>query len=460
MKSTLLKRSLIAGAVVATSVATYIPMISAASATTVLTAAGSDTTENVMGNILSQTLPTGISAYNIPVYSTSNVTVPGDASCPTITFTRTIGDTPIPTATAPGIAIPNGSGAGRSALRDFLANTKRYTNGTEVTVAGDGQTAFNAATPVKGCVDIARSSSYSAASPNANGEYYAFALDAVSWATTSQFAPSTLTPAQLLGIYNCTYTDWSQVGGSAGPIQRYLPPDTSGTFSFFKSDLIGGLDATTKGPSDNANCPTVKRVDKNGDPFEENRGDKIPSADFQKAIFPYSAGQWVYQANNAANPTIDQRQVPGSGFYARLGGINNSGSADGTTKTNNANDVAWNTTDAKWQLNDAGLAVVQSGAPGGYPVVEANTTKLSGGTYATVANRGIRYVYNVVVTNAPSYNEAVSVIGFDNSTNGTKSPLCSGTYATNIASYGFSPLSTATNATYNIAGSTCRWFSA
>ena len=456
MKSTLLKRSLIAGAVVATSVVSYIPMISAASADSVQTAAGSDTTENVMGAILRETLPAGITAaYNVPVYSTSNFEVPGDANCPTITFSRTVGASPIPSPVAPGIAIPNGSGAGRTALKNYVANTKRYTAGAEV---ASGDAGFAAATPVKGCVDIARSSSYSAASPNAFGEYYAFALDAVSWATTSQLAPSTLTPAQLKGIYDCSYTDWSQVGGSAGPIQRYLPPDTSGTFSFFKSDLIGGYDATTVS---NANCPTVKRVDKNNDPFEENRGDKIPSVDFQKAIFPYSAGQWVYQANNAANPTIDQRQVAGSGFYARLGGINNSGSADGTTKLNNANDVAWNTTDAKWQLNDAGLSVVQSGAVGGYPVVEANATMYtSGATYATVANRGIRYVYNVLASNAPSYDDSVKLVGFDNSNAGAKSPLCSGTHATIISTYGFSPLPSTVNNTFNIAGSNCRKFAA
>lgn len=453
MKSTLLKRSLIAGAVVATSVATYIPMISAASADTVLTAAGSDTTENVMGNILSQTLPSGTTAYNIPVYSTTDVTVPGDAYCPTTTFTRTIGATPIPSPVAPGIAIPNGSGAGRDALKNYIANVKKYTAGVEVASSDAG---YASAIGVKGCVDIARSSSYSSSSPGTGGEFYAFALDAVTWATTSQLAPSTLTPADLLKIFNCTYTDWSEVGGSAGPIQRYLPPDTSGTKSFFQSDVLGTFDATTKGPSDNANCPAVKRIDKNGDPFEENRGDKIPSADFQKAIFPYSAGQWVYQANNAANPTIDQRQVPGSGFYARLGGINN---ATTGSKLNNANDVAWNTVDSKWQLNDAGLSVVQSGAVGGYPVVEGNTTKYtSGATYATVANRGIRYVYNVISTNSPSYDAAAAVVGFDNSSGGAKSPLCSGTYLTNIASYGFSPLPSSVNANFNIAGSTCRKF--
>ena len=443
MKSSLLKRSLIVGVAAFTSVAAFASTVGAASAS-VITAAGSDTTEKMMNDILSQSYaPVGDSYYNIPAYPSADVSVPGDANCPTITFAKT-------TATSPGIVAPNGSGAGRNALRDFLANNNKYLNGALST--------DDAAVGVKGCIDIARSSGFSGGSPaTGTGEYYAYALDAVSWASGSLAAPSTMTPADLLKVFNCTYTDWSQLpGGGAGPIQRYLPPDASGTYGFFKSDLLGGFDATTVS---NASCPAVKRVDKFGANLEENRADNIPQEDWQKAIFPYSAGQWVYQANNAVNPTIDHRQPAGGGFMAKLGGLNNSaaGLATGSdNQLNNANTAAWNRSDGVWQLNDAGLSTVQPGDPGGYPVVESNSTKASGGTYATVAYRGVRFVYNVLDTRSPDYTKALGIVGFDNSPGGSKSSVCSGGRRSIISSYGFAPLVSTSNATSNLAGSTCR----
>ena len=52
-------------------------------------------------------------------------------------------------------------------------------------------------------------------------------------------APATLSRAQLVGIYDCTITDWATVGGVAGPIQRYYPQVGSGTRSFFSTDILG-----------------------------------------------------------------------------------------------------------------------------------------------------------------------------------------------------------------------------
>jgi len=458
VKSSLLKRSLIAGAVVVTSVASTIPMIGAASAA-VITAAGSDTTENVMGSILSQLNTDANPTYNVPVYSTSNFTVPGDAYCPDITFTRTIGSLPIPSPTAPGIAAPNGSGAGRNALRDYVASTKRYSGGVEVTVAADGQSAYDAATPVKGCVDIARSSGFSSGSPAATkGQYFGFALDAVSWASPSTKAPSTLTIEQLQKIYNCTYTNWSQVGGQDGAIQRYLPQTSSGTRAYFISDVLGFSSSTTYNAV-GSDCPAAKIVDKNGDPFEENRGDKIPDADLETAILPYSAGQWAYQANNSVNPSIDQRKSS-TGVVTQIKGINRStfgktGSGDNTV--NNTGHVAYNTIDGRYQLNDAGWGNVDpTPDAAGYPVVVGNTTKDSGKTWDNVDFPGVRQVYNVLMTDSPSYSVARGMVGFDNVDGGAKSTLCSGGFKTTISAYGFSPMPSTANQTSNIAGSTCR----
>jgi len=360
---------------------------------------------------------------------------------------------------APAIAAPNGSGAGRNALRDYVANNKRYTNGSEVTVLANGQAAFDAATPVKGCVDIARSSSFSSGSPAATtGQYFAFALDAVSWASPSSLAPSTLTLDQLQKIYNCTYTDWSEVGGSAGKIQRYLPQVLSGTRSYFLSDLLGNSTANT---TDTVACPAIKIVDKDGIAFEENRGDKLPTADLEKAILPYSTGQWVYQANNSVNPSIDQR-VSASGVTTMIKGINRSargksGNESDDNVVNNSTSHVWNTIDARYQLKDAGWQTVDPEPDAdGYPVVVGNTTKDSGLSYGNVAYPGVRLLYNVLDTRSPSYTVARGLVGFNNITDGLKSTLCSGGFKTTIVAYGFSPLTNTANASSNIPGSTCR----
>jgi len=462
VKSSLLKRSLVAGAVVATSVAAYIPMLNAASAA-VISAAGSDTTENVMGSILSQLNTDANPIYNVPTYSTTNFTVPGDANCPTITFTNTVGS-PINTPTAPGIAAPNGSGAGMQALTNFVASTKRYTNGSEVTVANSSQAAYDAATPVKGCVDIARSSGLGSTTqlPTTKGEYYAFALDAVSWASPSSKAPSTLTIDQLQKIYNCTYTNWDQVGGQSGPIQRYLPPTASGTRKYFVSDVLGFTTSVTYNAvvvDGVTTCPAAKVKDKNGSDFEENRGDRIPDADLETAILPYSAGQWAYQANNSVNPSIDQRKSSG-GVVTQIGGINRSvfgKTGAGNNVLNNTGHVAWNDTDSRYQLNDAGWANVDpTPDAAGYPVIVGNTTKESGLAWDTVSYPGVRLVYNVLHTDSPNYSTARSLVGFTNTSIGTKSTLCSGGFATTISAFGFSPLTSASNESSNFPGSTCR----
>ncbi len=51
-----------------------------------------------------------------------------------------------------------------------------------------------------------------------------------------------LTSAQIAGIYNGTYTNWSQVGGASQPIVVYTREVGSGTRSFFVSTFLGGTD--------------------------------------------------------------------------------------------------------------------------------------------------------------------------------------------------------------------------
>jgi glucose/mannose transport system substrate-binding protein len=48
-----------------------------------------------------------------------------------------------------------------------------------------------------------------------------------------------LTKQQLADIFSGKITDWSQVGGTAGPIYLYAPDEKSGTFETFKSVILG-----------------------------------------------------------------------------------------------------------------------------------------------------------------------------------------------------------------------------
>ena len=442
MKSSLLKRGLIAGSAIIASVATFGAVIPNAGAITPLqiTAVGSDTTQGVMRAILAGTTTAGVNYTNVDAYITSNVVVPADDFCDGgVTFSPSA---PSPVTVNAQVA-PAGSGAGRTLLNSYAANVGNY----------------------KACVDIARSSSYSATSPAAgSGEYYAYALDAVSWATTSQNAPASLTAAQVRGIYQCTFTDWSEVGGTAGAIQRYMPPTTSGTRDFFYDEILGadssGVSKSTTLPTA-ANCPAIKII-------EENTANLVDKADYNKAIMPYSGGVWSYQAANATNPTIDKRGRTGSGVKARMGGLNRSAftlTGSGDTKIKNANVVAWNTGDGAWQLNTPGLTYVSGNAsdPGGY-VVDEQYAKTRGSFVAPVTTTntfpGVRFVFNILDTRigATSLAAARAVVGFDNvaSGSGYRSPLCNGDLEGTILSAGFAALPSSVGGNDNLAASTCR----
>jgi phosphate transport system substrate-binding protein len=335
-----------------------------------IVAVGSDTIQNV-----DDTLLAGANIYNVHAAPTVAQTVPADnVSCHTA---RSYIQSP------PGVGqtlAPNGSTNGRNALIQGSAYNPA------------GSPANN------GCVAIARSSSGPRKGGTASGqdpttfEYYAFALDAVSWASPSLNAPAVLTPQQILGIYNCTYTDWSQVGGGAGPIQRFEPQPGSGTRSFFESALLGGLDPTT---ISTANCPAVITVQKNGKPLEENTGIEINPLFTQKAIIPHSAGQFAFQANNYINPTIDFRHD------TRLGGIVAVRSANNTNNTR-VTDGSWSSgsttvtsAGGNFVAGDAGATISGSGIPAGDVVSSVN----GGGASVTLGSSGNTRTVTDGVTN-------------------------------------------------------------
>jgi phosphate transport system substrate-binding protein len=357
----------------------------------VLVFAGSDTTQDVTAGLIFQYALNG--EYNndpevpgddrdvlIDVLSVQStpVTAPADEHCGAVTYHTPAG--------AGEVLAPNGSTAGRDALKASV-------------LAGDG------------CIDIARSSSgpravgTGAGQDPASFEYYAYGLDAVGWSSASAAAPANLTLAQLRGIYNCTFTNWNQVGGQNQAIQRFYPQPGSGTRAFFQSDVLG-FDPFTF-----TTCPAPIEV-------QENQGATIPVAQRPAAIVPFSGANWIAMGNGAIP---DQRA--------------------GQTIRN---------------LDGQNIVAGSSGnfMPGA-PVVESNVRLVN----PTPAYVGVRYVFNVIDNTSPSYQDALRYVAFDNVDGGSTAPLCSGAYASTLNTFGFGNLPGGTaEPTHNAAASTCRLY--
>ncbi|MFC3452210.1 substrate-binding domain-containing protein [Amycolatopsis speibonae] len=311
----------------------------------VIAAAGSDTTADITGAILAAA-NTGAwntdpdNYVNVPplLSGTQTFTVPADPFADAVVYST-------------GNPAPNGSSQGKAALKASAE-------------AGDGK------------IDIARSSSTRGSSDPATFEFFAFATDGVTWASsaTGSGAGLSLTLAQLRGIYDGSITNWNQVGGANSPIAVYLPQTGSGTLSFFTGTVLG-FDPTTK-------PVTIKR-------FQEHDGNSIPAADRAKAIAPFSIAQWIAQGNAV---TADKR----AGFTVNpLTGAGFNGSP-------------------------------VSGSAGSYTPA------------FTTAFLGSRSVYNVVDSRTPSYDQAKRAVGFDDGDSAsTASPLCGGQLAAKIRQYGF-----------------------
>lgn len=230
-------------------------------------------------------------------------------------------------------------------------------------------------------VDVGRASSLQCGSTRPNLECYAYARDAVGYATYRSQTIK-LTVAQIQGIYNCSITNWSQIpGAGAGVIQRFFPQSGSGTGSFFVANFLGGVD-----PRLSTTCAVTQ--------VAENDGSAIPTASRANAIVPFSAGSWIAQGNKV---TPDTR----------------SGSTIG-----------------KVVVGSATFTPV-AGAPGSYK--PAAIAFKEGSAYP-----GARYVFHDVDVTSPQYGPALRFVGFDGS---GKSKLCSGAYGATLKTYGFLPLS-------------------
>jgi ABC-type phosphate transport system substrate-binding protein len=177
--------------------------------------------------------------------------------------------------TKPGcsVARPNGANAGITAI---LLNQK-----SDVGTGGDG-TSY--------CIDWVRSSrAKGAAAGEANLTFYAQSRDAVSYTTIGNaYAPTTpLTTAQLKDIFECTVTDWSEVGGQPGPIHLYLPPSSAATLTFFLQAIGTSLTSVNAGC---AGLPTV---------FSQQQNDGRTMDGDPLGIAPYAVTKWAAQQNQA-----------------------------------------------------------------------------------------------------------------------------------------------------------------
>lgn len=231
-----------------------------------------------------------------------------------------------------------------------------------------------------GCVDLARSSRGRSGTDPANIQFFAYALDALTWAYfPGHHSPVNLSQQNLIDIYTCDPTtgapyagDWSNVGGSAGAIVKFAPQVGSGTYSFFNSKILNG--AVIDQNCDAAHKSTF---------VQEHDSTTILAAQKPFAINPYSVGQYTAMKNGV----IPDRRNAGA-----LGSINGLKPTGSTINT----------------------------GPGHF--------------------LGTRYLYNVLKTTEPSYNATLRLAGVDATGAGW---LCTGSTAikTMIKLYGDFPLS-------------------
>ena len=250
-----------------------------------------------------------------------------------------------------------------------------------------------------GNIAFARSTSGRSGTNPANLEFWAYGLDAVSWDhfTTNTFAPATLSAAQIQGIYNCTYTNWSQVGGGSAAITRYYPVITSSTASFFAKLFLGGSEPVSTGT-----CPITF--------VPQNDATQIASGDRTTAILPYSYANYFAQT---------------SGLYGSSGNL-----ALGTVLGEVNGTAASSSTIAE----AAAFANISGDACTSTPVT---------GQFC-----GSRYIYNVTWQKLPSayYAAVIDLIGVPSTGTAGANSYCSNKYASTLAQYGFKALGKATTA--------------
>ncbi|HEV2375409.1 MAG TPA: substrate-binding domain-containing protein [Streptosporangiaceae bacterium] len=200
----------------------------------------------------------------------------------------TTGQTGDPIVTKSGCASiprPNGSSQGITAL-----------------------TTSNGTTSGHHCIDFAGSSRDRSSTDPTSVSFVDLAGDAVTYATQKTTnAPTNLTTADLTAIYNCTVTNWNQVGGQNAPIHPFIPQSGSGTRTFFLAAI--GV------PSPGA-C-----VSDGGGTLEENEGVN-PLLNDPDAIFPYSVADYIAEGYHSAK-CLNSACTPVNGQVCQPAGTQN-----------------------------------------------------------------------------------------------------------------------------------------
>lgn len=151
------------------------------------------------------------------------------------------------------ITRPNGSGAGKSYL---------YGQNNEPGIS------------------FARSSSaQSNAETSAGLKSFPFAVDGLGLAVkaSGSHAPASIPADKLVGIYDGSIKNWSELGGSAGVIKPLIPQQGSGTRSFFVAQL-----KSLNGGADVALASSVTETQEHSDALIKNDPD---------AVAPFSTGR-------------------------------------------------------------------------------------------------------------------------------------------------------------------------
>jgi ABC-type phosphate transport system substrate-binding protein len=165
----------------------------------------------------------------------------------------------------PGVSIarPNGSGAGVTAL---CTRTD---------------------------ISAARSSRAKGAGDCADSRFLKFATDQLRWAANDNTgAVTTLSDAQLTGIYNCTITDWHAINAAipaGSTIKPFIPQINSGTRTFWATQV--GINATS--------LPPCVSDTFGGAPIQEHTVGAITAT--PNAIVPISVGRYNLLAPAAQN---------------------------------------------------------------------------------------------------------------------------------------------------------------
>ena len=168
--------------------------------------------------------------------------------------------------------------------------------------AGIAQVEAGLKTGTHPCVDFARSSRDRGQGSSPDPTTISFidvAGDAVTYATQpGSNAPANLSTSQLKGIYSCSITNWSAVGGKPGKIAAMLPQSSSGTRGFF----LSAIGVTTPGTCVSTSATIQGAAGHSADTLEENEGID-PSLNKNKAnvIFPFSVGKWIAQRFHSAS---------------------------------------------------------------------------------------------------------------------------------------------------------------